>query len=190
MPDVELPVELPLEAQAFYLTHQELYHDYAEAQLGDRRSAREAVHRAFVEIVSSWEALLRRADIEQRAWSVVRRIVAQRLEDEHRPAAFVINGAIEQALRATQEQFRVLHSSRGLYEAMADLPPKQFDVLVLRYVLGYPTRKIAWFMGLHERTVDYHSRRGKERLRVRLGLPAGSPARRQEREGGPGVRQH
>ncbi|WP_308123154.1 sigma factor-like helix-turn-helix DNA-binding protein [Streptomyces geysiriensis] len=45
-------------------------------------------------------------------------------------------------------------------------------MIALRYLLGYPTKRIARFMGLDTRTVDYHGRKGKERLRIRLGLPA------------------
>ncbi|MFJ7969556.1 hypothetical protein [Streptomyces sp. NPDC096324] len=39
-------------------------------------------------------------------------------------------------------------------------------------MLGYPTKRIARYMGLDTRTVDYHGRKGKERLRIQLGLPA------------------
>jgi RNA polymerase sigma-70 factor (ECF subfamily) len=175
-------VDLPLDAQAFYLGHQELYHRYAEVQLGDRVAAEEAVHRVFLEIEDSWDELLCEGNLEQRAWAVVRRIVGRQLEKERRLPALVINGPIARALRATRDQFKVMESSRGLYAAIADLPPRQFDVIVLRHVLGYPTSRIAWFMGLSERTVDYHGRKGKERLRVLLGLPASAPRAREEKE--------
>ncbi|WP_059008026.1 RNA polymerase sigma factor [Streptomyces specialis] len=168
---VDLPLDLPLDGEAFYIIHQELYHDYAETYLGDRRTAEEVVHRAFLEILSDWDEFLLAENTDQRAWSVVRRHVEQQLVDEGRPAAFVVNGEVQQVLRATQDKFRYLHGNRGLYEAMAELPPRQFDVLVLRYVVGYETRRIAWFMGLDERTVAYHGRRGKARLRARLGMP-------------------
>ncbi|WP_253194957.1 sigma-70 family RNA polymerase sigma factor [Streptomyces sp. MP131-18] len=170
---METPLDLPLEAEAFYLTHQEMYHAYAQAQLGDRRSAEEAVHMAFVEIIDHWDELLRERNLGRCAWAIVRRTVSEQLERQRRPAAFILNGAVQQALRATRDQFRVMHSSMGLYAAMAELPPRQFDVIVLRYVLGYSTRRIAWFMDLHERTVDHHVRRAKEHLRVCLGLPDG-----------------
>ncbi|WP_435864662.1 sigma factor-like helix-turn-helix DNA-binding protein [Streptomyces phaeochromogenes] len=65
-----------------------------------------------------------------------------------------------------------MESSSGLYEAIAELPNRQFEVIVLRYVLGCPTAKVAWYVGIDERTVGHHLRRAKERLRLRLGLPA------------------
>ncbi|MFB9458369.1 sigma-70 family RNA polymerase sigma factor [Streptomyces antimycoticus] len=171
---VRVPLQLPLDFEAFYLGHQELFHDYAETQLGGRRAAEEAIHKAFLEILASWDQLLQEGNLEQRAWAVVRRIVGRRLETEGRPPAFVINGPIEQALRAARDKLRVMQSGTGLYEAIAELPPRQFDVVVLRYILEYPTARIAWFMGLSDRTVDYHCRKAKERLRVQLGLPAKS----------------
>ncbi|MEU3855272.1 sigma-70 region 4 domain-containing protein [Streptomyces sp. NPDC029554] len=64
-----------------------------------------------------------------------------------------------------------MQSTTGLYEAIAELPNRQFEVIVLRYLLGYPTSRVAWFMGIDERTVGHHLRRGKERLRVKLNLP-------------------
>ncbi|RKN38611.1 RNA polymerase sigma factor [Streptomyces hoynatensis] len=170
---VEAPLDLPLDAEAFYLTHQELYHDWAEAQLGDRHSAEEAVHSAFTRIVARWdELLLCEQTVGQQAWKILRETVEELLKRQQRPAAFIINGAVQQALEATRDQFRVMHSAMGLYAAMAELPPRQFDAIVLRYVLGYSTRRIAWFLDLHERTVDHHIRRGKDTLRERMGLPA------------------
>ncbi|CAM5657372.1 hypothetical protein GCM10010261_62510 [Streptomyces pilosus] len=46
--------------------------------------------------------------------------------------------------------------------------------MVLRHLLGYPTKRIARYMGLDPRTVDYHGRKAKERLCIRLGLTAAS----------------
>lgn len=48
--------------------------------------------------------------------------------------------------------------------------------------MGYPTCRIARFMGLDERTVDYHGHKGKERLRTQLGLPATSKKHRKAEE--------
>ncbi len=51
-----------------------------------------------------------------------------------------------------------MQSTTGLYEAIAELPNRQFEVIVLRYLLGYPTTRVAWFMGIDERTVGHHLR--------------------------------
>ncbi|MGW5353389.1 RNA polymerase sigma factor [Streptomyces sp. NPDC004031] len=174
---------LELDFQAFYLVHQEIFHSYAEVNLGFPGQAREAVHEAFREILSGWNALLQEGEIEQQAWGILRRTVARYLEAGNRPTALLVNGPIERAkaasaiLRSARERLALMDGSRGLYVAIADLPPRQFDVVVLRFVVGYPASRIAWLLGIDERTVDYHIRKGKERLRVQLGLPSETDTR-------------
>lgn len=177
----ELPC-LPLDYEAFYLGHQEAFHDYAEVNLGHRGTAEEAVHRGFLEILGNWEVLLADGNLEQQAWAIMRRIVSRQLEADGRPAALVINGPILRALHTAQvlnsarARLQLMDGSRGLFAAIADLPSRQFDVIVLRYMLGYRTTRIAWLLGLkNERTVDYHIRKAKERLRVQLGMPGETP---------------
>ncbi|MFF3558237.1 sigma-70 family RNA polymerase sigma factor [Streptomyces tsukubensis] len=168
---VDLPLDLPLDFEAFYLTHQEFFHIFAELHLGTRATAEETVHQVFLEILTGWNSLLCEGDLEQRALSVLHRRVTARLERDGRDPAFVINGPISRALRAIKHEMEIAEGSSGLYEAIAQLPPRQFHVIVLRHLMGYPTCRIARFMGLDERTVDYHGRKGRERLRTQLGLP-------------------
>ncbi|WP_370424283.1 sigma-70 family RNA polymerase sigma factor (plasmid) [Streptomyces sp. QH1-20] len=173
---VDALAQLPLDFQAFYIGHIKLYLDYAEAQLGDARSAIELVHQVFSEIQDAWQALMGEGNFEKAAWAILRQAIGLQLKAEDRRPSFIADGAVARALRASQDQFKIMESSRGLFTAIADLPPKQFDVIVLRHVLGYPTSRIAWFMGLSESVVDYHGRNAKERLRVQLGIP-GTPPR-------------
>ncbi|MEU9015647.1 sigma-70 region 4 domain-containing protein [Streptomyces sp. NPDC048479] len=84
----------------------------------------------------------------------------------------MINGPIAQNLRAVRKELEIKVGTSGLYEAIAALQPRQFKVIELRHLLGYKTARIALFMGLDARTVDYHGRKGKERLRVQPKLPA------------------
>lgn len=74
-PDSSQPVgalaHLPLDYEAFYLGHQEAFHDYAEISLGHRATAEEAVHRGFLEILGNWEALLADGNLEQQAWAIM-----------------------------------------------------------------------------------------------------------------------
>jgi RNA polymerase sigma-70 factor (ECF subfamily) len=51
-----------------------------------------------------------------------------------------------------------------LYTALAKLPSRQFDGIVLRYIGDYDTKHIAWYMGLTPGTVTHHLRRAQERL--------------------------
>ncbi|MGW2355163.1 sigma-70 family RNA polymerase sigma factor [Actinacidiphila glaucinigra] len=165
------PPELPLDFEGFYLGHQEFFHDFAEIHLGSRRTSEQVVHQVFLEILGAWDELLAEGNLEQRALGVLHRCVTDRLQDDGRPPAFVINAPIARNLQAVRNQLELTPGTTGLYEAICNLPTRQFTVIALRYLLGYPTKRIARYMGLDVRTVDYHGRKGKERLRSQLGLP-------------------
>ncbi|MEU9413062.1 sigma-70 family RNA polymerase sigma factor [Streptomyces sp. NPDC048281] len=169
---VQAPPDLPLDFEGFYLGHQEFFHDFAEIHLGSRRVAEDVVHLVFLEILGSWHQLLQQVDLEQQTLAVLHRGVTRRLQADGRPPAFLINGPIAKNLEAVRNELEISSSANGVYEAILELPPRQFTVIVLRHLLGYPTKRIARYMGLDTRTVDYHGRKGKERLRVRLDLPA------------------
>ncbi|MBA4863796.1 sigma-70 family RNA polymerase sigma factor [Streptomyces sp. PSKA54] len=141
-----------MEFEAFFLGHQEAFHAYAELHFGTRAAAEEVIHEVFLEIYGGWTELLRAGNLEQGAWAIVRRAVHDRLEREGRAPAFVINGPIAQALAATRDKLQKMESARGLCEAIAELPNRQFEAIVLRYILGYPTAKVAWYVGIDERT--------------------------------------
>ncbi|MGW6257014.1 sigma-70 region 4 domain-containing protein [Streptomyces sp. NPDC055085] len=66
-------------------------------------------------------------------------------------------------VEAVRNQLEINQAAGGLYEAILDLPTRPFTVIVLRHLLGYPTKRIARYMGLDTRTVDYHGRKGKKR---------------------------
>ncbi len=170
-----VPLDLPLDFEAFYLGHQEAFHAYAEVHFGTWEAAEEVIHEVFLEIHAGWPQLLSGGNLEQGAWAIVRRVVHNRLDREGRGPAFVINGpiaqALDRALLTARDKLQKMESSSGLYEAIAELPDRQFEVIVLRYVLGYPTAKVAWYIGIDDRTVGHHLRRAKERLRLKLGLP-------------------
>lgn len=161
--------QLPPEFEAFYLGREGMYRAYAEAHFGSRETAEEIVHTAFLEILADWTELLSSENLEQGAWAVVRRTVHNRLELERQDPAFTF-GPIAQALAATRDKLQTIESRNGLYGAIAELPNRQYEVIVLRYLLGYPTSKVAWYLGIDERTVGHHIRRGRERLRDMLGL--------------------
>ncbi|WOT40605.1 sigma factor-like helix-turn-helix DNA-binding protein [Streptomyces coeruleorubidus] len=56
---------------------------------------------------------------------------------------------------------------------MACLPERQFDVMVVQYALGFPTKKTALVMGVCEATVRSTRRAAKRRLAADLGLELG-----------------
>ncbi|MEW2134640.1 sigma-70 family RNA polymerase sigma factor [Streptomyces sp. NPDC005435] len=153
--DGESPVvaarqSMPLEFEALYLNIQEPFHRYALLHLSTNDAAEEAVHEAMQEILKHWDALLEEGNLQARAWSVLRRVVISRL--------------LPVALKEFREGLAGLEGESGLYKALYSLPPRQFDVVVLRYIQKFTTEDISYYMGVSPSTVDYHCRKAKERL--------------------------
>ncbi|WP_331762389.1 sigma-70 family RNA polymerase sigma factor [Streptomyces sp. NBC_01508] len=137
---------IPLDFEAHYITHQEAFHDYALVYLGTNEAAEEAVHRAFLEILHHWNALLEESNLQQQVWAIMRRVV------------------ISQSLISFRKKIARMDSNVGLFVALSKLPPRQFDVVVMRYFLKCDTKRISWYMGVTDSTVDYHCRKARERL--------------------------
>ncbi|MFE6782136.1 RNA polymerase sigma factor [Streptomyces sp. NPDC057680] len=147
VPVAEAPLQFPLEFEAHYLTNQEGFHRFALQILRTNERAEEAVHRAYVEIRERWDTLLSEPDLQAQTWQILRQAI--------------INELIGDGLR---EDLASRDSGIGLYPALGKLPPRQFDAVILRFIGGYDTTQIAWYMGLTPSTVTYHIRKAQERL--------------------------
>ncbi|MGW0779081.1 RNA polymerase sigma factor [Streptomyces sp. NPDC002835] len=143
---VEAPLRLPLDFQAHYLMNQEAWHAYALWFLRTNDRAEQAVHRVFLEILRHWDALLGETDLQQQTWAILRRVV------------------IDELLGDFREELAAIDKGIGLYPALGKLPQRQFDVIVLRYIVKYDTKHISWYLGITPSTVDYHCRKARERL--------------------------
>jgi RNA polymerase sigma-70 factor (ECF subfamily) len=141
---------LPLEFEALYVFNQAAFHDLALSVLGTNDAAEHAVHRGFLEILKLWDKLKAESeDLQQEVWAIMRRTV------------------ISEELLSLRRQMAALDSGSGLYEALGNLPPRQFDVMVLRYIGGHSAKRIGWYMGVTASTVDYHCRQARQRLSPR-----------------------
>ncbi|GHE66767.1 MULTISPECIES: sigma-70 family RNA polymerase sigma factor [Streptomyces] len=162
----QAPLPLPLDFEAHYLMNQEAWHSYALYRLGINDAAERAVHRAFLEVLLNWEALLSEANLPQQTWSILRRVVG------------------DEALSTAREGIGAMPSSIGLYPALLKLPQRQLDVIILRYVLHYSSRKTGWYLGITASTVDHHCRKARERLAPvyhnQRGPKPGTPAEQRE----------
>jgi RNA polymerase sigma-70 factor (ECF subfamily) len=65
----------------------------------------------------------------------------------------------------------VLEGEIGLYGAIAALPERQYDVMVLRYVLRAPDEDVAAYLGIELSTVRSHVRHARRRLARMLDIP-------------------
>lgn len=166
-------VQLPPAFQAFHELHFPAYLSYVELQLGDVHEARQVVEDVFVYLAVHWQALMRTEVPAAEAWAVVKTVVASHLDERGRrpamPETAVFRRVATDVLRQTRGQFAVMESVIGLYPAIARLPERLFDVVVLRFVLGYPTVQVAAIMGLEEGTVRSHVHHARGKLSRELG---------------------
>ncbi|MFE6555159.1 hypothetical protein ACFVHS_43350 [Streptomyces sp. NPDC057746] len=74
-----------------------------------------------------------------------------------------IRAACNPILDGFRDEFRAqvteLEDGLGLYAAMARLPERQFDVMVLQFALGFTTKRTALVMAVCEATVPLHPAR-------------------------------
>ncbi|GAA4050790.1 sigma-70 family RNA polymerase sigma factor [Streptomyces shaanxiensis] len=170
---------------AFHELYHQAYFEYAFVQLGNQIAADRLVNQTFVFLAVIWRDVTTQEKPEAFAWTLLKERVAAELEAQGRPAAALETLAFERAIRAAcdpildsfRDEFRAqvteLEDSMGLYAAMARLPERQFDVMVLQFALGFPTKKTALIMGVCEATVRSTRRAAKRRLAADVGLELG-----------------
>jgi RNA polymerase sigma-70 factor (ECF subfamily) len=156
-------VGLPPAFEAFFAMNAARYTTYAQLHLPED-TVRAAVYSAFDVILQNWEVFLGHPQPAAWAWQVLRRSVA---EQAGTVSPQLVLG---QAMRDARNTFGGMTSDLGLFTAIAELPDRQFDVIVLHYVLGYSTQHISELLGLAAATVRFYERRAKGRLATKLGL--------------------
>ena len=172
--DEEVPpsvgVALPVDFQGFHELYAVPYLRYAYLHLGSRREAEHLVGCVFVELALHWPYVKQQETSEGFGWEVLKQLVGERLQELGRGSALVEMASFSAALRAPRGQFEVLESKMGLYAAIWRLPERQSDVMVLRYLLGYPEAWAARLLGITGAAVRSHVRHAKRRLIVELGI--------------------
>ncbi|MFJ4790822.1 sigma factor-like helix-turn-helix DNA-binding protein [Streptomyces sp. NPDC088794] len=177
--------EMPATLQAFYRRNAPGQIRYAETILSDHAVAVALVRRLYSHLAMNWAAIhLEGGSAEAFGWRTLKMLVEdharQDVADDARRAALrawdrtvAVREAVDVLLGATQAQMADLDSPVGLFTAMAALPERQFDVIILHYALGYDSRRIAGLMGLQPGTVRRHRRLARQRLAGRLGIDLG-----------------
>ncbi|MFD9796803.1 sigma-70 family RNA polymerase sigma factor [Streptomyces sp. NPDC059070] len=178
----ELINAMPLPFRAFHTDYHRPYYEYARIQLGNERDASELVHGTFLYLAINWQHYTEQPDFHSYAWALHKERVATELMMQGRPAAgpqtMVFERAIKAATHVVIENFRAqfhaqldeLEHTIGLYAAMARLPERQFDVMVLNYALGFTTKRTAQTMGITPETVRTLRCSAKRRLAAELGF--------------------
>jgi RNA polymerase sigma-70 factor (ECF subfamily) len=158
---------------AFHDRHQMAWVRYAHAQTGSRDAAEQIVDALTAHLAETWPSLERNDKAAQHAWKVLKATVSRWLAEHGTGSAFVetaVFDRVSRVLAGSRDAFAAMEESLGLYSAISRLPGRQFDAIVLRYVLNYPDSTIASLLGVTEPTVRSNVRYGKERLRKELGV--------------------
>lgn len=154
------------------------YQHYAQLQLGDARLAGRVVHMVWLSLLKGWTRLMEEANPAESAWAHLKEAVDDVLIEQGRESALPQTAAFARVRRAVfedaRDEFAAMESSLGLFPAIARLPARQFDVVVLHYVLDYDTASTARIMGVTDATVRSHRGNARHRLAQDLGLALGS----------------
>ncbi|MER8001168.1 sigma-70 family RNA polymerase sigma factor [Streptomyces sp. NPDC095613] len=160
---------LELTFDAFQAHHLKLWLRYAHTQVGSRSAAEGVVDATCARLLRHWPHVLEQESVARYAWAVLKEEVARWLHQHGLQPVLVDTAAFHAAIRKLllyemRDQFAVLQGEIGLYGAIARLPERQYDVIVLRYVLHVPDEEVAEYLGIEVATVRSHVRHARRRL--------------------------
>ncbi|MCI3222679.1 sigma-70 family RNA polymerase sigma factor [Streptomyces sp. NP-1717] len=160
---------LVLTFDAFHDYHRELWMRYAHTQVGGRPAAETVVDTACARLKRDWKHALAQESVPRYAWSLLKEETRRWLDERGLQPLLVgtaaFHAAITKLLRhGTRDEFTVLEGELGLYGAIAGLPERQYDVIVLRFVLGEDEENVAEYLGIELATVRSQVRHARRRL--------------------------
>ncbi|MEV6108669.1 sigma-70 family RNA polymerase sigma factor [Streptomyces sp. NPDC051940] len=160
----DLNAALPPDFAAFYHLHVRAYLRYADLQLGSAEEAEKAVEDFFCAMSARWPQVLTEPSVPGWAWAAFKQDVARRVAARGRGPALVETAAFAALRDYSRATMETLDSSLGLYEAVAALPERLYDVVVLCCVLGLKQQRVAELMGISYPTVRSHLRTARRRI--------------------------
>ncbi|MFI1177588.1 RNA polymerase sigma factor [Streptomyces melanogenes] len=166
----ELAGALPVDYVAFHSHHHRAYLRYAHLQLGSDGEAVEAVEDVFTFLLKVWAYALGQPSTEAFAWAALREAVERRRIALDRPVAMVETAWFAALRRTSRSRLELLESKLGLYTAIAALPERHYDVVLLVFLEGYSTQAAARMMGISPATVRSHIRGARRALSRTLGV--------------------
>ncbi|MDH6124855.1 sigma-70 family RNA polymerase sigma factor [Kitasatospora sp. GP82] len=161
---------------AFHEHHCRLWLRYTHTQVGNRAAAQSVVDDACADLLENWDHVLEQESVPGYAWTVLREHVHSWLDKRGIQPALVGTASFQAAIRKllvheTRDEFAAIESGLGLYSAISGLPDRQYDVIVLRYVLQLSAAETADQLGIEEATVRSHVRHARRALAKELCLP-------------------
>ncbi|MFE3688697.1 RNA polymerase sigma factor [Streptomyces sp. NPDC059095] len=163
---------LALTFDAFHAYHRKLWMRYAHTQVGSRAAAESVVDATCVRLKRTWPHVLIQESVPQYAWQILKEEVhrwlsARGMEPQVGDAAF-LTAVQKLLLHEMRDELRVISQEIGLYNAIATLPERQYDVVMLRFVLGMDEPEVAEYLGIDVATVRSHIRHARRALAKQL----------------------
>ena len=163
----------PASFNAFYEKYQGVWVRYAWVQTGSREAAEKIADALTAHMAETWRRVQKPEIAARHAWKVLKATVALWIAEQGTGSAFVETAAfnrVERVLERSRARFASIEESLGLYGAIARLPERQYESIVLCFVLGYPYGTAATLLGVTEGSVRSHVRHAKKRLAEDLGI--------------------
>ncbi|MFB6513109.1 sigma-70 family RNA polymerase sigma factor [Streptomyces virginiae] len=169
--EVELAGAMPVDFVAFHSQNGLAFLHYAQWELGDPEVAAAVVEDVFTFLLQVWPEALQEASLSGFAWAHLREHVARYKAAEVVPVALVKTAQFAALRRASRRQLKAQPvSTLGLYEAIAELPERQHDVVLLTFVLDLERKKVAQLMGISTTTVRSHIHTARRMLAEKIDL--------------------
>ncbi|MFG2440965.1 helix-turn-helix domain-containing protein [Streptomyces sp. NPDC048508] len=137
----------------FHQRWKALYLAYAELHLSHLTDAIELVDQVFVKIFTEWGRLLLTDNVHRESFDILASSVMDVMR--HKTG----KTRLETSRTAIRQ-----NAEHDLIAKIAELPHRQYNVLVLRLYLSCSVEETASVMGLNEQTVRYHERSAERRL--------------------------
>ncbi len=169
--EVELAGAMPVDFVAFHSQNGLAFLHYAQWELGDPEVAAAVVEDVFTFLLQVWPEALQEASLSGFAWAHLREHVARYKAAEVVPVALVKTAQFAALRRASRRQLKAQPvSTLGLYEAIAELPERHYDVVLLTFVLDLERKKVAQLMGISTTTVRSHIHTARRMLAEKIDL--------------------
>ncbi|MEE1788365.1 sigma-70 family RNA polymerase sigma factor [Streptomyces sp. SP17BM10] len=172
VPGESVNVRMELAYSAFCETHEPAWRALALTRIGNRADVTLVVEAVKEDLARCWSQVLRFEEPAAYAWRLANRHIADWVAGEEPVAVEAVTfaaviGAFKQVANG------LLHSEADevrLYAAILELPDRQRDVIILRYLLGLHVKVIGAYLDRPVATVHSNLRHARERLARRLGV--------------------
>ncbi|MFJ1932742.1 RNA polymerase sigma factor [Kitasatospora sp. NPDC088160] len=144
---------------AFREVHFRAHYSFVYARFGDRRRALRIAEETFSQLAANWRFVLRQEIPAAYAWSITREAIRREFGYVQRRA-----GAAREVFESARAGLALMDDATGLFEAILELPERQYEVVVLRYILELDLYEVAAYLGVSETNARGLARRATDRL--------------------------